>query len=180
MGLLPLVYRCMLVGPSSMGLLAPAVHCMLVGAGPAHSPAWVQHHTANSNYLGARQSCQHLAESACLGWLAVPGCPAQDLHTAGLPVLPAACLCSQVPAAHLAPPAPAVFVAVSHWMHNAMSQSLLDDAEDAALKLGMHIRLPVLSNDFLHFVAMEVSIADITLSRSASGGAGQGCDRIAQ
>lgn len=50
-----------------------------------------------------------------------------------------------------------VFVAVSHWMHNAMSQSLLDDAEDAALKLGMHIRLPMLSNDFLHFVAMEAT-----------------------
>ena len=41
-----------------------------------------------------------------------------------------------------------------------MSQGLLDDPEDAALKLGMHIRLPMLSNDFLHFVAMEVSFAD--------------------
>ena len=40
-----------------------------------------------------------------------------------------------------------------------MSQGLLDDPEDAALKLGMHIRLPMLSNDFLHFVAMEVSTA---------------------
>ena len=59
-----------------------------------------------------------------------------------------------------------MFVAVSHWMHNAMSQGLLDDPEDAALKLGMHIRLPMLSNDFLHFVAMKVSAVCGGLCRS--------------
>ena len=65
-------------------------------------------------------------------------------------------------------------------MHNAMSQGLLDDPEDAAIKLGMHIRLPMLSNDFLHFVAMEVSIADRALCGCAGRKAGQLHDSCAE
>ena len=51
----------------------------------------------------------------------------------------------------------AVFVAVSHWMHRASckSKQVINLAE-AAEKLAACICLPMLSNDFLHFVAVQV------------------------
>ena len=52
----------------------------------------------------------------------------------------------------------AVFVAVSHWMHKASGkQKMAACLEDTAQQLAQCIRFPMLSNDFLHFVACQVS-----------------------
>lgn len=49
-----------------------------------------------------------------------------------------------------------VFVAVSHWIHIAATkQKIAQCLEDTAKKLAQCIRFPMLSNDFLHFVASE-------------------------
>ena len=51
----------------------------------------------------------------------------------------------------------AVFVAVSHWMHRASAkQKMAACLEETACKLAQCIRFPMLSNDFLHFVASQV------------------------
>ena len=51
----------------------------------------------------------------------------------------------------------AVFVAVSHWMQRASCKSKQGSRmAEAAEKLAACIRFPMLSNDFLHFVAAQV------------------------
>ena len=59
----------------------------------------------------------------------------------------------------------AVFVAASHWMHQAAEKKRRKGQEGslagAGRKLAACIRFPMLSNDFLHFVASQVSTCSL-------------------
>ena len=52
----------------------------------------------------------------------------------------------------------AVFIAISHWMHNAAKKPKAGACtEETAHQLAQCVRFPMLSNDFLHFVVSQVS-----------------------
>ena len=53
----------------------------------------------------------------------------------------------------------AVFVVLSHWMHRAATkQKLKATLEETAERLAHCLRLPMLTNDFLHFIVPQVNM----------------------
>ena len=66
--------------------------------------------------------------------------------------------------------AAAVFVAVSHWMQRASCKSKqASRMAEAAEKLAACIRFPMLTNDFLHFVAAQVHSSSTASLSTCSG-----------
>lgn len=59
----------------------------------------------------------------------------------------------------------AVFVAISHWMHQlSHKRKEASSIAEAAQKLAACIRFPMLTNDFLHFVVEQVCVVYLSFT----------------